>query len=122
MLQQFLVGPDPGHMPFVEHDDLVCVLDGADTLGNDQNCGVFCLFCEGFAERRIRFEVQCGKAVIKNIQFRFFHQRPCDGQPLFLAARKIGPALGHKGVDPIRQGPDEIRGLGHLGGRRNSGG
>ncbi len=52
------MGADACHPPFVQHNDLVGVLDGADTLGNDQYSCIFCLFCQRFAQRRIRFKVQ----------------------------------------------------------------
>ena len=55
VLQQFIMGADACHPPFVQHNDLVGVLDGADTLGNDQYS---CIFCQRFAQRRIRFKVQ----------------------------------------------------------------
>ena len=77
----------------MEHDDLVCMLDGADALGNDQDRGVLCLFCQRLAQRCIRLEVQGRKAVVENVKLRLFRQRPGNRQPLFLPAGKVGAAL-----------------------------
>ena len=61
-------------------------MNGADPLGDDENGGKGQLLCQRFAESRIGFEIKSGKAVVKNIQIRFFHQCPGYGKPLLLPA------------------------------------
>lgn len=42
-MQQLLVLAKADHLSFIEHDNLVGMLDGADALGDDEYSGVLCL-------------------------------------------------------------------------------
>ena len=86
------------HLSFVEHDNLVGVLDGADALGDDEHSGVLCLLGQSLAQRRIGFKVQSGEAVVEDVKLRLFDQSAGNGKTLLLAAGKVGAALCHKGI------------------------
>ncbi len=100
----------------VEHNDLVGVLDGADSLGNNHH-GLVPLFPKQRpAQGPLGFEIQGGKAVVKNIELGILYNGPGNGQPLPLAPGKVRSPLGHKGIQPLGQGPDKVSGLGNLQG------
>ena len=110
------MGTDSRHLAFVQHYNAVGMADRADPLCNDQDCRILRFLRQRFSQRRIRLEVQCGKAVVKDIKLRLFHQGAGDGKPLLLSAGKIRTALGDKGLKPIGQGADKFSRLCHLRG------
>ena len=46
------------HFAFVNHDNLIRMADGADSLRDDDNRGILCLRCKRLSERRVCFEVK----------------------------------------------------------------
>jgi len=51
----------------------------------------------------LSFGVQGRSSLIKNENFWLFDQRPCDGDTLFLATRKIGATLSNLGLETFRK-------------------
>ncbi len=52
-------------------------------MGNNHNGCSVGVRRQRAAQRSIRFEIQCGKAIIKQIYFRFFNQRARNGKALW---------------------------------------
>ena len=52
--KQLVVRAEGGHAAVVQHEDAVCVLHGADALGDDEFRGVGDLLCESPADQGIR--------------------------------------------------------------------
>ena len=102
---------DAGDAADVEHHDLVCGEDGAHPLRHHDNGGVLQLFPDGKPHRSVRFEIQRGKAVVKDIDPGAADQRPRDGDPLLLTAGKVGAALADVRVQAFRQRTHKIRRL-----------
>lgn len=89
---------DTCHMPFMQHNNLIRMLNRADTLGDNQHRRFLRLLCQRFPQRSVCLEIQRRKTVVKNIELRLSDQCPGDGQTLFLSSGKIGSALGHIGL------------------------
>ena len=94
---------DSHRLAFVQDDNVVCMEDGADSLRNNHNGSILCFRDQCFSQRRICFEIESRKAIVKNIKFRLLHQGTGDGKTLFLSSRKVRAALRHKGFQFIRQ-------------------
>ena len=80
------MGADAYGLALVQYDDLFRMEDRADALGDDHDGGIACLGDKRFAERGVRLEVERRKAVVKDIQFRFFDKSARDRKTLFLSA------------------------------------
>lgn len=75
-----------GHFAIVEDENLRCLGDGADALGNDQDGTLAYFLCQGMTQGRISLEIEGRKAIVKDIKIRLFKQGPGNSQTLFLAA------------------------------------
>ena len=64
------MGTDACHISVIQHDDLICIQDGADSLCYDNRGNILCLFLQGLAKLAVSLEIKCGKAVVKDQDFR----------------------------------------------------
>ena len=80
-------------MTLVHNDDLICIKNCVDPLRHDDDGTIAHFLFQSLSQHLIRLEVQRREAVVEQINSRFFHQRPCNGKPLFLSAGHIGSAL-----------------------------
>ena len=78
--------PQAGHLAIVEDENLLCLGDGTDALGNDQDGTPSHFLCQGVTQGRIGLEIEGRKAIVKDIEICLFKQGPGNGQTLFLAA------------------------------------
>ena len=116
MLHQFLMGTDSGDLSFLQDHNPVRVLNGTDSLGDDQAGSSFQVRGKAFPQSGIRPVIQGGEGIVKNEDFRFPGNGPGNGQALFLSAGQVCTALGDIGVIFSRKLFDEIRGLGNIQG------
>lgn len=93
---------------FVQNNDTVGVLNGADPLRNNDDRFIAFFFQQSLAQCRIGLEVKRRKAVVENVQLRIFYNSSGDRKTLFLTARKIRTALRHKGIQAVGQCADKI--------------
>ena len=84
---------DPRHLPVVQNDDLICILDGCGSLRDDKYCRLLLHPPDRTAQRRVRSQIQSGSAVVQYQDLRPAHKRPGNGKPLLLSAGQISPAL-----------------------------
>ena len=108
------MGAEPDDLAVLEHDDLVGVADRRHPLGDDQDGGI------GGARRQRRpqpgvgGQVEGRERVVEHVDLGPGDERPGDRQPLALAARHVGPALGDLAVEPVRHRLHEAGGLGDV--------
>lgn len=98
--------------PLVQHQDLVCIQDGADPLGDNELGGFRHTPEQSIAKGGVRPYVQGREAVVENKHLGPLYQRPGDGQALPLPAGKVGTALGYRGLQAQRQFFDKVLSLG----------
>ena len=67
--EKFGVGACAGYPSFFKYDDLVCVLNGRNTLGNDDLCGFGHIIFQRFSDRCVRFGIH-GK--VESSRMRIF--------------------------------------------------
>ena len=78
--------------------DLICLLDGGCSLGNDKHSHSLCLLMNGMTKSRICGKVKGRSTVIHDQDLRISHQCSCYGKTLALSAGKIGAALTYHGI------------------------
>ena len=101
----------------IQNDDLFGILDGGDTLRNDQQGTGAGVGLERLAQCRIRLVIQRRETVVEDVNGSLLDQGACDGQALFLPAGYVHAALGHLRLHPLRLGVDELTCLGDIGGQ-----
>ena len=67
------MGADACHISVIQHNDLICIQDSADSLCYDNRGNILCLFLQSLAKLAVSLEIKCGKAVVKDQDFRLFH-------------------------------------------------
>ena len=90
------MGADACHISVIQHNDLICIQDSADSLCYDNRGNILCLFLQGLAKLAVSLEIKCGKAVVKDQDFRLFGNRSCNGKTLLLATGYIISSLGNR--------------------------
>ena len=83
----------------IQNNDLVCVLDGGSTLGNDEDSRIGVKFPDGFSKSCVCGKVQSRGAVVQNQDFRIAHQGTGNGKTLLLAAGEVPSALFHRSCE-----------------------
>ena len=76
------MGADACHISVIQHNDLICIQDSADSLCYDNRGNILCLFLQSLAKLAVSLEIKCGKAVVKDQDFRLFGNRSCNGKTL----------------------------------------
>ena len=107
--QQFLVRALFAQAAFVEHQDAVGVLNGAEAVRDDQRGAAGEQAVQRFANQQFRFCVHAGRGFVQNQEARIVRQRPRETDQLPLAHRKRGTALVHFRGHALRQRPDDSR-------------
>ena len=93
-----------GYDPAVVHNyDLVSILYGADTLRNDDLCGLRYICPEGVLDDGVCLCIYSTGGIIQDKYLGFFQQSPGDSEPLLLSAGNIGPALLDIGIILVRE-------------------
>ena len=91
----------------VHHYDLVCILDGCNTLRNNNFRSVGNVQPKCLTNQAVGVGVNRTRGIIENQNFRFFQQCPRNTKSLPLASGNIGAALLNVGIVLIRKCPDE---------------
>ncbi|CDD41178.1 uncharacterized protein BN642_00507 [Collinsella sp. CAG:398] len=90
------------------------MLHGARTLGDDDLGGLGQVARQAFADERIGLGVHGAGGIVQDQHLGVLQQRAGDAQALLLAARHVRAALLDIGVVLLREGLDELIGLGEL--------
>ena len=69
--------------------DPVCVGDGRQAVGDDDDQSVFCRLVQGVDQVGLRFRVEGGRWLIENQNACIPQEPACDGDPLFLPHRQL---------------------------------
>ena len=100
---------------FHKYDD-IGLLNGGDTLGNNQLGGSGDLLPEGLTDGGVGGGVHGGGGVVQNQDPGVFQQCPGDAQTLLLAAGDIGAALLDFVIVLVGEAHDEVMGAGQAAG------
>lgn len=84
--QKFVVCADADRLAFVQNDDLLCMANGADALGNDEDSGVSRFFGKFSSQCCVRLEIERGETIVKDIKIRTFDESAGNRKALFLSA------------------------------------
>ena len=95
----------------LEHEDLVGVDDRRHALGHDDDGALRRGRAQGPAQPGIGRQVERRERVVEEVDVGPLDDGPCDGQPLPLATRDVGAALGDRGVEAAHR-LDEVLALG----------
>ena len=99
-----------------QHDDHVGILDGGNTLGDDQLGGLGDEFPEGLADHGVGFGIHGGSGVVQNEDLGLLQQGTGDAKTLLLTAGDVGAALLDLVVVLVGEVLDEIVGAGKAAG------
>ena len=90
-----------GKLSILKNQDLICIADGADTLGNNDTGCVRTLFIQFFTQDTVGLVIKSGERVIRVIEnqdFRFAGNGSGNGKTLFLTAGEVAAKLGDVGI------------------------
>jgi hypothetical protein len=102
------VRSDPDDAALVEDHDPIGVKDRAHALRDDDDVRITSLGVERPAQASICRRVQCGEAVVEEVDRRALHQRAGDREALPLPAGNVGAALVDRGLELAVHGRDEV--------------
>ncbi len=88
LLQQLSVISPLRNTAFIDHNDLVCVLDGGKTVGDGDGCPVLRQLLQAFLNMAFTLIVQSAGGLVKNQNRGIFQENPGNGYTLFLTAGK----------------------------------
>ena len=86
----------------VQHDDLIRILHGRRSLGDDKYCRISLHGANRPAQCRICSKIQRRRAVVKDQNIRLPHKSSRDGKTLLLSSRQIAAALLDPEFQPAR--------------------
>ena len=92
---------DTNHLTVIQHNDLVCVHNGAYALSNDNSCGIGKLFRNAAPDRFVGLIVERREGVIENQYLGLSGNRSCDTESLLLTAGEVRAALSNGTLPPI---------------------
>src|SRR5215204_467846 len=115
-LDEVLVRPARDDAAAVEDDELVGEGERREAVGDDDRRPVLHRLTEAESDLRLGRRVHGRRCIVQDQDPRVEQQRPCDRDPLALAARKRDPTLADHRVVRLRQRDDEVVGLREPGG------
>ena len=95
-------------------DDAVCVLHGADALGDDELGRVGQIACQPCANLGVGLGVDGAGGVVQDQDLGATQQGACNAQALLLTARNIRAALFDPGVVALGEAVDKLVGAGQM--------
>lgn len=92
----------------VNDQNLIGILDGVQTVGDDQQGLTLYQLRDGLLNVALIVGVHTGGRLVQNHDRGVFQNTAGDGDALFLTTRKRSAAFSHHRLEPIRQSHDEI--------------
>ena len=108
------MGADVRDAAAVHDEDAVGVLDGGDALRDDDLRGLRDEVAEALTNQGVGLRVDRGGGVVEDEHLRLLQHRTGDAETLLLTTGDVGTALGDEGVVLVREGLNELVGLGEL--------
>lgn len=99
------------HPTVIDHDNDICVPDGAQSVGNGDHTPALHDPIQGHPDLMLSLTIQCTGRLIKKQEARSLDERPGNGHPLFLSSREHDTTLPHQGVVSLRKAANEIVGV-----------
>ena len=125
LTEQFLMGALLAQASFVEDENAVGILDGAQAVGDDDRGASGEKTIQGFANHHFGFGIDAGGGFVEDQEARIMRQGAGETHQLALADGKRGAALGNQSVQALGQaiekGPEPYfaeRGFNGLAGLR----
>ncbi|MOA14504.1 hypothetical protein D3C78_1346090 [compost metagenome] len=100
-----------GNLTFVHNDNSIGIQYRTNPLRNEDDRRFPGLRLQCGTQLRIRLEIQCGEAVVKNVNFSAAHKRTCNRETLLLTTRDVIPALRDYGLVSLFHFSNEISSL-----------
>ena len=97
---------------FVEDDDGVGVADGGETVSDDDGGAAAHDGFEGLLDGAFAFGVEGGGGFVEDEDGCFAEDGACYGEALSLAAGEVEATVADEGVVALREGVDELVGVG----------
>src|SRR6476661_1643310 len=119
-LQQLFVGAGFLDFTFVEHNDFIGFLDGAQAVGNDEGGTALHQLFDGLLDKFLGFGVDRRGGLVEHDDAGLVHHSPHEADKLALAHRERGPALHHRVVEGAGQALHEAAGPHQVGGFPNT--
>ena len=101
--EQFLMRALFAQAPFVEDENAIRVLDGAEAVRDHDGGAAFEQTVERFADHHFRLGVDARSGFVENQEFRIVRQGAREAHQLALADGKSGAALGDRRFHALRQ-------------------
>src|SRR5579863_1440239 len=106
--EQFLMGALFAEAAFVEDEDAVGVLNGAETMRDDERCAADEQTVERFADQEFGLRVNAGSCFVENEEARIVCEGAREIDELPLADAERGAAFVDGGGDAFGQRGDEV--------------
>ena len=103
VVEELVVGSDLDHSTMIEYDDLVCVADGRESVGDGERRPALSEALERVLHGPLGLRVERRRGLVKNEDGRVAENRPRDREALLLAAGEAVAALTDNGVVTLRQ-------------------
>lgn len=118
-IYQFPVGSPLGNLIVSDHQDLIGVSDGGQTVGDRDGGPVPGEFFQTLLDPALALHIQSASGLIQDQHRWIFQKDPGDGDSLLLSPRQTGTPLAHEGVVPLWERLDELVNVGLLRGLDN---
>lgn len=93
---------------FAEDKDLVGVLNGGETMSDDESGAAGAEFEDGFLDGVLSFRIHAGGGVVEDKETRIHEEGACDGDTLLLPSAERNAAFADDGVVAIGEIGDEV--------------
>lgn len=101
-----------GDAAMFEDEDLICVADGGEAVGDDEAGAVGEEAVEGFLNEFFGGGIDAGGGFVEDEDGRVFEEGAGDGDALFFADAEADAALTHVGIEKLGHEADEGVGIG----------
>lgn len=109
--KQFIVCPPFRDTAVIQNQNLIRILQGRNTIGNNENCMVALQVFQLLLYVGFCFHIHRGGGVVQNQYGRVLKQGAGQGNTLLLAAGKTDAAFPHNGVVAVRHSLDKVVGI-----------
>ena len=96
----------------LEKDDLVCLADGAEAMGDDESGPILHQLCQGELNLSFGLHVDARSGLVENHEGRGFQRCPGYGDSLLFSHAQANAPFSDEGVPSFGKTIDEILGLG----------
>mmetsp|Transcript_5493 Transcript_5493/g.9684 ORF Transcript_5493/g.9684 Transcript_5493/m.9684 type:complete len:231 (+) Transcript_5493:48-740(+) len=106
--KEFVVGASFDNTAAVEDNDFVTILNGTETMGDNDGGGIFAHFLQVLHNVPFGFAVETGGGFVTQENGRPFQNGPGNGHPLLFTSRQFQSPLSHNRIIAIGKAHDGI--------------